>query len=106
MTKLNMQAARTKLAIRTKIVKTLKLNYKNDPTNIRSKWKCDDCTSRDIFYGGQIDCSEIFQNIKRNLKKKWKKKIVATNLPQMIWNLLVLIQHGGWEYNPLFLVIS
>ena len=47
MTKLNLQAARTKFAIRTKMVKTVKLNYKNDPANKRSKWKCDDCTSID-----------------------------------------------------------
>ena len=47
MTKLNMHAARTKFAIRTKMVKTVKLNYKNDPCNKRSMWQCDDCSSID-----------------------------------------------------------
>ena len=47
MTKLDLQAARTKFAIRTKMVKTVKLNYRNDPANKRSKWKCDDCESLD-----------------------------------------------------------
>ena len=47
MTKLSLQAARTKFSIRTKMVKTVKLNYKNDPTNKISLWKCDDCSSVD-----------------------------------------------------------
>ena len=44
---LNMHEARTKFAIRTKMVKTVKLNYKNDPKHKMSLWKCDDCSSID-----------------------------------------------------------
>ena len=34
--KLNMSEARTKFAIRTKMTKSVKLNYKNDPVNKNS----------------------------------------------------------------------
>lgn len=47
LTKLNMQAARTKFALRTRMTKTVKLNYKNDPANKKSLWKCNDCSSID-----------------------------------------------------------
>ena len=46
MSELNLNAARTKFAIRTKMTKT-KLNYKNDPSNKNSLWMCDDCQSVD-----------------------------------------------------------
>ena len=42
--KLNMSEARTKFAIRTKMTKSVKLNYKNDPVNKNSLWKCEDCS--------------------------------------------------------------
>ena len=47
LTELNMQAARTKFALRTRMTKTVKLNYKNDPVNKKSLWKCNDCSSID-----------------------------------------------------------
>ena len=47
MCKLNLQSARTKFAIRTKMTKTVKLNYKNDPSNKNKLWMCDDCSSVD-----------------------------------------------------------
>ena len=47
MIQLNLQSARTKFAIRTKMTKTVKLNYKNDPSNKKKMWMCDDCTSVD-----------------------------------------------------------
>ena len=47
MTDLNMQAARTKFALRTKMTKTIKLNFKNDPINKKTLWKCNDCDSID-----------------------------------------------------------
>ena len=46
MSKLDLNDARTKLAIRTKMTKT-KSNYKNDPSNKNSLWMCDDCQSVD-----------------------------------------------------------
>ena len=42
--KLDLNAARTKFAIRTKMTKA-KLNYKNDPANKNSLWMCHDCQS-------------------------------------------------------------
>ena len=47
MNQLNLQAARTKFAIRTKMTKTVKLNFKNDPLNKKKLWMCDDCSSVD-----------------------------------------------------------
>ena len=44
---LNMHSARTKFALRTKMTKTVKLNYKNDPVNKIKLWQCDDCSSID-----------------------------------------------------------
>ena len=58
MCKLNLQSARTKFAIRTKMTKTVKLNYKNDPSNKNKLWMCDDCSSVDsqehILWAPQI----------------------------------------------------
>ena len=31
----------------TRMTKTVKLNYKNDPVNKNSLWKCNDCSSID-----------------------------------------------------------
>ena len=47
LTELNMQSARTKFALRTKMTKTVKLNFKNDPVNKKTLWKCNDCSSID-----------------------------------------------------------
>ena len=47
LTDLKMQAARTKFALRTKMTKTVKLNFKNDPVNKKTLWKCNDCSSID-----------------------------------------------------------
>lgn len=47
MKNLSIQNARTKFAIRTKMVRTVKLNYKNDPSNKRTMWECNDCYSID-----------------------------------------------------------
>lgn len=47
MKNLSIQNARTKFAIRTKMVRTVKLNYKNDPSNKRTMWECNDCNSID-----------------------------------------------------------
>ena len=47
MLQLNLQSARTKFAIRTKMTKTVKLNFKNDPSNKKKLWMCDDCSSVD-----------------------------------------------------------
>ena len=44
---LNLLAARTKFALRTKMTKTVKMNFKNDPSNKKSCWKCDDCSHVD-----------------------------------------------------------
>ena len=47
MTKLNMHSARTKFALRTHMTKSVKLNFKNDPGNKKTLWKCNDCSSMD-----------------------------------------------------------
>ena len=36
-----------KFGIQTKMLKTVKLNYTNDPVNKQQIWKCDDCESID-----------------------------------------------------------
>ena len=47
MSQLTMHSARTKFALRTKMTKNVKMNFKNDPANKRTLWKCDDCSSID-----------------------------------------------------------
>ena len=43
MANLRMNQARTKFKIVTKMTKNIKLNYKNDPKNVRNLWKCSEC---------------------------------------------------------------
>ena len=43
MTDLRMDQARTKFKIKTKMIKNVKLNYKNDPKNVKALWKCSEC---------------------------------------------------------------
>ena len=45
MSQLTMHWARTKFALRTKMTKKVRMNYKNDPANKKTLWKCDDCSS-------------------------------------------------------------
>jgi hypothetical protein len=47
MSQLTMHSARTKFALRTKMTKKVRMNYKNDPANKKTLWKCDDCSSLD-----------------------------------------------------------
>ena len=47
MTNLTMQGARLKFASRSKMMKTVKLNFKNDPRNKGSLLKCDECFNID-----------------------------------------------------------
>ena len=44
---LEINSARMKFGIKTKMVKSVKLNYKNEPINKQKVWKCDDCESID-----------------------------------------------------------
>ena len=44
---LDIHSARMKFGIQTKMVRSVKLNYKNDPANKKKMWKCDDCQSID-----------------------------------------------------------
>ena len=44
---LEINSVRMKFGIKTKMVKSVKLNYKNDPINKQKVWKCDDCESID-----------------------------------------------------------
>ena len=44
---LDMPSARMKFGIRSRMVKTVKMNYKNDQVNKNTRWKCDDCMSID-----------------------------------------------------------
>ena len=44
---LDIHSARMKFGLQTKMVKSVKLNYKNDPVNKKKLWKCDDCQSID-----------------------------------------------------------
>ena len=44
---LDIHSARMKFGLQTKMVKSVKLNYKNDPANKKKMWKCDDCQSID-----------------------------------------------------------
>ena len=44
---LDIHSARMKFGLQTKMVKSIKLNYKNDPANKKKMWKCDDCQSID-----------------------------------------------------------
>ena len=38
-----MDQARTNFQLKTKMVKNIKLNYKNDPNNVIKLWKCTEC---------------------------------------------------------------
>ena len=42
-----MHSARTKFALRTKMTKTVKLNFKNDPANKIKLCHCNDCSRID-----------------------------------------------------------
>ena len=44
---LDIPAARMKFGIRSRMVRTIKMNYKNDQANKNKRWKCDDCMSID-----------------------------------------------------------
>ena len=44
---LDIHSARMKFGLQTKMVKSIKLNYKNDPVYKKKMWKCDDCQSVD-----------------------------------------------------------
>ena len=44
---LNIHDARTKFALRSKMTKTIKLNFKNDPKYKKELWQCNDCTKID-----------------------------------------------------------
>ena len=43
LTNLRMDQARTKFKLNTKMTKNVKLNYKNDPRNVKKLWKCTEC---------------------------------------------------------------
>ena len=43
LTNLRMDQARTKFKLKTKMMKNIKLNYKNDPKNVMKLWKCTEC---------------------------------------------------------------
>ena len=43
LTNLRMDQARTKFKLKTKMMKNVKLNYKNDPKNLKKLWKCSEC---------------------------------------------------------------
>ena len=47
LTDLRMDNARTKFKIKTKMMKNVKLNFKNDPKNLNSLWKCPECENID-----------------------------------------------------------
>ena len=40
---LRMDQARTKFKIKTKMLKNIKMNYKNDPKNVKKLWQCSEC---------------------------------------------------------------
>ena len=44
---LRMDQARTKFKIKTKMLKNVKLNFKNDQQNVKKLWKCSECENRD-----------------------------------------------------------
>ena len=46
-TKMSLQDARTKFAIRSKMVKTVKFNYSSDPKHSSQLWHCSHCEKMD-----------------------------------------------------------
>ena len=44
---LNLPDARMKFSIRTKMTRTVQMNYKGDPKFTQNKWKCQDCGTPD-----------------------------------------------------------
>ena len=47
MKSLNLPEARIKFAIRSKMTRTVQMNYKGDPGYTRNHWKCQDCFTPD-----------------------------------------------------------
>ena len=43
LTNLRMDHARIKFKIKTKMLKNVKMNYKNDPKNVKKLWQCSEC---------------------------------------------------------------
>ena len=43
LTNLRMDQARTKFKMKTKMLKNVKMNYKNDPKNVKNLWQCSEC---------------------------------------------------------------
>ena len=43
LTSLRMDQARTKFKIKTKMLKNVKMNFKNDPKNVKKLWQCSEC---------------------------------------------------------------
>ena len=47
LTDLRMDKARTKFKLKTKMMKNVKLNFKNDPKSVAALWKCPECEHMD-----------------------------------------------------------
>ena len=62
---LRMDQARTKFKIQTKMIKNIKLNYKNDPRDMKALWKCSECSFLDRQ--DHILWCESYKSLRKNI---------------------------------------